>query len=155
MTNITSTSMREFENYITPFEGRKNVVYYDTRRLLTVGIGHLVTPTDNFRVGDHITDAQIDALFAHDGTQALHAADAQMTAAGITSGAFLSPLASVNFQLGSRWFIEFSQTWMMIVAGRYSAAANNLITSHWNAQTPNRVRAFQAALRALPPKATL
>jgi GH24 family phage-related lysozyme (muramidase) len=133
-------------------EGCETKVYLDTRKLPTVGIGHLVVPADNLKVGDVISDDRVNALFKADSAAALAAAWAQARQAGITSVTFMPYLASVNFQLGTAWTRTFPQTWGMIVHGDYEAAVKALDDTIWNNQTPTRVADFQKALRALPPK---
>jgi GH24 family phage-related lysozyme (muramidase) len=131
-------------------EGERTTVYLDTRRLPTVGIGHLVVPADNLRVGDAISEERVDELFAADSADALDAAWSQAEQAGITSSDFIPYLASVNFQLGTGWTGKFPNTWKMIEEGRYDDAANALGGTLWQQQTPTRVKDFQEALRALP-----
>jgi lysozyme len=133
-------------------EGCRTTVYADSRGLPTVGIGHLVIPADNLRLGDVISMERVNALFAVDGAGALTAARKQCGQAGITSTDFMPYLASVNFQLGTGWTTKFPNTWQMIVDGRYDDAANALNGTVWQRQTPVRVQDFQTALRALPPK---
>jgi lysozyme len=141
-----------FEKLMALREGRENQVYKDSLGKLTVGIGHLVLPNDNLRLGEVISDAQVDAFFAQDGAKALAAAQSQAAEAGIGSTDFVPYLASVNFQLGVKWTETFPDTWQMIVGGRYQDAANALDGTLWQRQTPVRVTDFQGALRALPPK---
>lgn len=142
-----------FEQLMRLREGCENAVYNDSLNKLTVGIGHLVLPSDNLKLGDIISDARVSALFAQDGAAALAAGRAQAAAAGITSSAFIPYIASVNFQLGTYWTGKFPETWGMIVKGDYQQAANALNGTLWQTQTPSRVTDFQNALRALPPKA--
>jgi GH24 family phage-related lysozyme (muramidase) len=47
-------------------EGRRNDVYLDSRGIPTVGIGHKVLPEDNLKVGDVISDAQVEAFYVKD-----------------------------------------------------------------------------------------
>lgn len=139
-----------FKTHIVPEEGDRNVVYVDTTGNATVGIGHKVTESDGLRPGDRITDAQKEAFWRADADKALRAARAQMRAAGITDQSFLLPLASVNFQLGPGWKDKFVKTWSLISARRYGAAAREAEDSKWfREDTPDRVRAFQAALTRL------
>jgi len=63
-----------FENLMALREGRETTVYLDSLGKPTVGIGHLVLPEDNLKVGDTITDEQVDALFKKDGAAAMAAA---------------------------------------------------------------------------------
>jgi lysozyme len=141
-----------FEQLMILREGKENTVYRDSLGKPTVGIGHLVLPADNLQVGDQITDARVSAFFQADGAAALAAARTQAAQAGITSSDFIPYLASVNFQLGTRWTSTFPNTWAMIVNGDYDAAADALNGTLWAKQTPVRVQDFQGALRALPAK---
>lgn len=52
--------------FIAEWEQRRAVVYLDSSGIPTVGIGHKVLPADGLRVGDRISDARIDELFAGD-----------------------------------------------------------------------------------------
>jgi lysozyme len=82
----------------------------------------------------------------------MSAARAQAEEAGITDSAFIPYLASVNFQLGTKWTAKFPRTWKMIVDGAYADAANALDGTIWAKQTPVRVKDFQDALRKLAAK---
>lgn len=152
MSGATDQAQEEaaFEALMVLREGRRDVVYQDTRGLLTVGIGHLVLPEDHLVLGQTITGAQVDAFFDQDSAAAMSAARSQAAAAGITDTAFIPYLASVNFQLGTAWTAKFPHTWQMIVNGQYEAAAHALNGTPWARETPVRVADFQKALRALP-----
>jgi GH24 family phage-related lysozyme (muramidase) len=143
-----------FETLMRAREGEVLNVYADTKGIPTCGIGHKVLPADNLELGDIITQAQCDAFFAVDGDAAWEAAVAQARQAGITDPAFLPWLASVNFQLGTRWNLAFPNTWGHIVAGDYETAATMVGESEWAEETPQRTEDFQQALRALPAKVT-
>jgi GH24 family phage-related lysozyme (muramidase) len=149
MSDEMSDEQREdaaFESLMASREGRKNTVYYDSLRKLTVGIGHLVLPDDNLKYGDTITDERVDAMFRKDGAAAMAAARSEVAEARITDAAFIPYLASVNFQLGIKWTASFPHTWKMIVDGDYENAANALEGTQWAKQTPIRVKDFQEAL---------
>ena len=47
-------------------EGMHHTVYADPVGYLTVGVGHLVTPDDNLKVGDRISDARMALLLEKD-----------------------------------------------------------------------------------------
>lgn len=134
-------------------EGYRRDVYADSAGHPTVGIGHKVLPGDRLKIGDKVDDSQVDAFFQSDGNAALAAAHRQANEAGIDDPAFVPALASVNFQVGQYWRHIFPTTWKYIIEGRYEDAARELGRDEWARETPSRVAAFQAALRALPPKA--
>jgi lysozyme len=142
----------DFEALMALREGNRTDVYLDSLGKPTVGIGHLVVPGDNLKVGDKISKEQVTAFFKKDSAAALSAARAQAAEAGIKDSAFISYLASVNFQLGTGWTGKFPKTWKMIVDGQYEDAAKALDGTAWAKQTPVRVKDFQDALRKLPAK---
>lgn len=144
----------EYEPLLALREGRRNVVYRDSLGNPTGGIGHLITVADKLKVGDHISDAQIDAWFAVDSASAMNAAKRLAAQAGITEPTFLPYLASVCFQLGNNWVAKWPHTWAMICRGEYQQASDSLDDTPWQRQTPSRVEDFQAALENLPPKGT-
>ncbi|HEX5259262.1 MAG TPA: hypothetical protein VFW35_10855 [Sphingomicrobium sp.] len=144
--------VQKFKQHMIPHEGDRNDVYLDSLGKPTVGIGHLVVPSDGLKVGDRISDEEKDAFWRQDSAKALQAAQKQMLEAGITDPNFLFALADVNFQLGSEWYKEFKKTWALILEGDYDAAALEAQDSDWYEQSRNRVKAFQEALRALQPK---
>lgn len=114
--------------------------------------GHKVLPGDNLKVGDVISNAQVDAFYTKDSEIALDAARSQAARAGITDPKFIPYLASVNLQLGPGWRNDFKRTWADIMAGNYAQAAQEAATSIWYRQTPQRVKDFQGALLRLSPK---
>lgn len=135
-------------------EGRRNDVYKDSLGIATVGIGHRVRPEDNLRVGQRISDAQVDAFFHQDGAFALKKARDQAAQAGIDDPAFIRRLGAATFQLGwPKWPGTFPKTWNLIRSGDYEGAATELYNSKWAKQTPRRVDAFRDDLLKLPPKA--
>lgn len=138
-----------FKRHLLVREGKRNVVYRDSLGKPTVGVGHLVLPGDNLKVGDRITDAQVEAFLDKDARGAWAAANSQASQAGISDGCFIIALASVNFQLGTGWTKKFPTTWKLIQNGQYTQAATEVGRSLWAKQTPVRVQDFQKALRDL------
>lgn len=59
----------------------------------------------------------------------------------------IASLTGVNFQLGTGWVREFSNTWAYLKSGNFSAAISNLKMSLWNKQTPVRVASFISTLQ--------
>ena len=127
-------------------EGFRNIVYLDTLELPTVGIGHLVVPEDNLRLGDTISNARVEQLFAQDSNIALNAAENQARELNALNNDFVLALSHVNFQLGTAWKYEHSKTWDYLMAGNYDAAAIEVKDSIWYSQTPVRVIDFSNAI---------
>lgn len=52
--------------FIEQNEGRVLHVYFDSCKIPTCGVGHVVLPADGLKPGDAITQEQCDAFLAHD-----------------------------------------------------------------------------------------
>ena len=141
--------MANLEQLLRQREGVKKKVYKDSLGKLTVGIGHLVVPADNLKLGDEITDAKVSEFFKQDSAKAVAAAKSQASSAKISDSDFIVYLASVNFQLGTSWHTQHKKTWKLIMEGKYEEAAVEAGKSKWATQTPVRVKDFQGALRKL------
>ena len=127
-------------------EGYRNTVYIDSLGLPTVGIGHLVVPSDNLRLGDTISDGRVDQLFAQDSEIALNAAENQARELNALNNDFVLALSHVNFQLGTAWKNEHRKTWGYLMNGNYDNAAIEVKNSTWYNQTPVRVTEFSNAI---------
>lgn len=127
-------------------EGYRNCVYLDSLGKPTVGIGHLILPEDNLKIGDCISNERVDALYEKDQSIALNAAIRQADDLGRFTSEFIVALSHVNFQLGTGWTRTFSNTYNALKTGDYSTAINNLRNSRWNEQTPVRVADFIDAI---------
>jgi GH24 family phage-related lysozyme (muramidase) len=149
---VEKDQMAKFRQMMVDAEGIRSKVYRDSLGNLTVGIGHLVTPEDNLVAGQAVAPDRIEQLFQADAATALGKARGQVAQAGIASPDFIPPLASVNFQLGRHWPNSFPKAWGALSSGDYPTAAMEAGRSNWMQQTPKRVRAFQDAILALPPK---
>lgn len=144
----SSDPYEDFKKHLIAREGYKTVVYRDSLGKPTVGVGHLVLPGDNLKVGDKITDAQVMAFLDKDAQAAWSAGQSQSSQAGGDT-CFAIALGSVNFQLGLGWRSKFPNTWNLIQSGKYLEAAEALNGTLWQKQTPVRVQDFQKALRDL------
>ncbi len=141
-----------FQALLQADEGVRMVVYRDSRGKPTVGIGHLVLVSDNLKVGQSVTQKQVDTWFLKDGAGAMAAAVSQCRQCGINDDNFLPVLGSVCFQLGDDWMKVFPTMWGLLLRGDYAACAADAENTAWAHQTPVRVAQFTAALRALKPK---
>jgi GH24 family phage-related lysozyme (muramidase) len=132
---------------IRKHEGYKTVVYLDSRNIPTVGIGHKVTPADNLRVGERISNARVEQLFEKDFAPAFAAALSQARELGKYKPEMIAALASVNFQLGTGWRSKFYNTWNDLKNDNVRSAIARLNTSDWAKQTPVRVASFIGVLQ--------
>lgn len=141
-----------YEALLKTREGYRLAVYKDTLGKPTAGIGHLILPTDNLKVGQPITPAQASAWFLKDGSGDMAAAVSQCRQADINDDAFLAVLGSVCYQLGADWMKVFPTMWGMLLKGDYAGCAKDAQSTAWARQTPVRVEDFVSALLALPTK---
>lgn len=129
-------------------EGCRADVYRDSLGRPTVGIGHLVQKKDYLKLGDKITDLQIEDFFQKDTAKALSVSLKQWKSIGIITPEFLAALISVNFQLGDfAW--KFPNTYRLLKNHQFNKAIKNLENSLWARQTPLRVNDFINAIRSI------
>ena len=149
---------QEFKEHIKDREGFRDEVYLDTLDKPTCGVGHLLSPAENeqYNIGDTVPQDILDEWLLHDLNKAWQAATAQAEEIGIESTEFLVALASVNFQLGTRWTNKFPSAYQALKAKDYNEAIKQVSTgsgtdgqSKWKEQTPVRVNDFVNAIKAL------
>jgi len=144
-----SRVMRAIRASMIEKEGYRQDVYLDTRNLLTVGIGHLVLPRDNLKLGDTVSKQRVDEFFGQDIRAALIAAENQARELSALTDDFVKALIHVNFQLGTGWKDEHRKTWRYLKEGNYQAAAVETKNSAWYNQTPVRANDFSNAILRL------
>lgn len=79
-------------------EGERLVTYLDPVRKLTVGVGHLVLPTDRLVLGDRITKARSEKFLAADLAKFEHGVE-QLTKVSLSGNEFAA-LVSLAFNIG-------------------------------------------------------
>jgi len=143
-------------------EGFESSVYADSLGKKTVGAGHLIKPSETYKlsdgrtvkgsslqIGDEIDQSELNARFESDANKAFVAASSQAEEAGIADPEFLDVLTSVNFQLGTNWTKKFHSSWPAIKRGDFDAAIKGISSSRWAKQTPVRVEDFVNVLNKL------
>ena len=53
-------------DFITHFEGKRNKAYQDSKGLWTIGVGHLIKPSEQYLMTAFLTDEQVEELFKND-----------------------------------------------------------------------------------------
>ena len=132
MTDLAQTLIEEEE-------GRNRHAYYDSRKLLTIGIGCLVDPSIP---SSGLCDAAIDAQFAHDSERAREDA-ANLPGFQRCSDVRQAVLVSMCFQLGN--LHDWPHFKGALAMGDYAEAAKaGRDSDWWRTQTPKRAeRAMQ------------
>ena len=129
--------MKTLQEFLESREGKRYDVYLDSVGKPTVGIGHLVLPEDKLKVGDRVTDEQINKWFDNDIKKALNKALAQCNELNIHDEEIINIFVSANYQLGDFKSV-FGDTYSLIKNKRYSKAILNIASSKWMQQTPIR-----------------
>ena len=136
---IASVDDARLRKHIADSEGRERSVYLDSLGKRTGGIGHLLEGTA-WRVGDPISDEQIDAWFEQDLEHAVAAAKNVVGAAAWDAMDRPRREAVVDavFQLGPAGFAGFKKCVAAIQRGDWGVAAVELLDSRGAKQTPGR-----------------
>ena len=140
--------MKTLQEFLESREGKRYDVYLDSVGKPTVGIGHLVLPEDKLKVGDRVTDEQINKWFDNDIKKALNKALAQCNELNINDEEIINIFVSANYQLGDFKKV-FDQTFLLIKNKRYSKAILNIASSKWMKQTPIRAGDMISAITKL------
>lgn len=141
----------DFLTHLMRREGSRNETYADSLGKLTGGVGHLLSAEEKkkYPKGTAIPEEVTKAWLKEDSVKAMEAAKKQASEIGVEKEEFINALASVNFQLGTKWNTIHKGTWKLIKQGKYSEAAKEAANSKWFKQTPVRVKDFQEALRLI------
>lgn len=131
-------------------EGKVMQVYADHLGKPTAGIGHLLTATEqkSMKLGDAVTQQQVDAWFQKDCQKAVAKAEAQAAELGIHHSWFMVVLASANFQLGD-FKAVFTETYPRLKSGDFRGAITGIQSSKWMQQTPVRATDMIEAIKML------
>jgi GH24 family phage-related lysozyme (muramidase) len=146
---IDSLVFANLKNSMIPKEGLRYDVYRDSLGKLTVGLGHLVVPSDGLKLGDVISKERVDAFFTADIVKAFDAARTQAIALPAPySVMWIDALTHVNFQLGTGWIYEHTGTWAALKSGNAKKAIWEVTqNSEWAKQTPERTAYFANAIK--------
>lgn len=131
-------------------EGKRNSPYKDSLGKWTVGIGHLILPSDNIALDSCLSDDYVYKLFEQDSQKALKISLVQQKELArknpaVNTPEFLAALISVNFQLGD-WSSVFYSSYPLLLDGHYGDVIARLKSSKWYSQTPVRVNDFIEAI---------
>lgn len=124
--------------FIKRYEGSKTTVYNDVAGLPTIGVGHLLTPTelqgrfvkvgaDNVPLSQALTDSQVNTLLQQDLQPAMQAVTKAVSAT-ITQAQF-DMLTSLCFNIGAGHF-KSSTLVKVLNEGNFDQATNEFL--RWN-----------------------
>ncbi len=131
-------------------EGVSLKIYRDSYGMLAVGVGHLLPQlTGHFSVGQSIAQAQCDAYFDADITNACNVCRVIWPAFDTYPDAAQQVLANMAFSLGGARLQGFYAMIAMVKAQRWNAAAVSGEHSPWYRQVGARGKRLMDRLRAL------
>lgn len=139
---------REYQASQGYYRNGRFYVYLDSEGKRTIGYGHLVRSFENFPNG--ITDQEAEVLFRSDIKSHLNMAKRTAADYGmkIPRTAQLV-LTEMHYQLGPGGARQFKTFLTKLTDNDYSGAADQLRSSLWYTQTPNRVQRHINRLKSL------
>lgn len=125
-------------------EGYKKCIYNDSRGLQTIGFGHLILPTDDFKC---ITAAKAVELLVQDYAYAEQSVSTRYTWA---TGEARLVLINMTYQMGATGVSKFKKSLECMRDEDYVCAATELLDSRWAGQTSNRASRLAGRILAIP-----
>lgn len=163
-TQTQANNDKELAKFIEQWEGRKNKVYLDTKKIPTIGVGFNLRRGDakeklaamNIKIqdvigGKELTDDQINILLAAD------VKTAKSYAAKIFKTFDKQPtdvqkiLVDMAFNLGHTGLSKFKKMIAAVDSMNYNKAADEMLNSDWYKQVGNRSEHHVKAMRAIKP----
>lgn len=130
-------------SFITQFEGCSLKVYYDDKKIATVGIGHKIVADDHLEVGQEISMERVLAFFNADISMAVFCVGSQCRSIAINTNQY-GALISLTFNIGTHAFAS-STLLRRLLAGDFAATADSFLD--WDKETINGVLTPNSGLR--------
>ena len=141
-----SNFLDELKNRIIQHEGKVNKCYLDHLGNATIGIGHLVTMDDQIDVNKEYDDEFIMQLFEKDFKTALEGATRLCQDMNLPDEKF-GVFVEMAFQLGVNGVSKFKNALAHAKDHAWDKCADELLSSRWHQQTPNRAKALADVMR--------
>ena len=131
-------------------EGYRNKVYLDTLGKRTVGVGHLCVE-DFWEDDKEYEEKFLMTILEHDLETAIKGAKDLMSENGCMDMDEVAEeiIIEMIFQLGKTGVSKFKNMWKALSALDYSTAAEQMLDSRWEKQTPNRANGMADIMRSL------
>lgn len=130
---------KEYQAKLGYFKNGKYWIYKDTKKLDTIGFGHLVLKNEYPQFANGLTESAADTLLAKDLESKVRDAQSLYVQYKMTGGIQLQMvLVQMVFQMGLAGVSAFKNTLGAMGRGDYKAAANGMRNSAWYKQTTNR-----------------
>ena len=141
-------NLEKLKNDLRTEEGYRDTIYLDTRGFQTIGIGHLVKPSDNFVQGKKYKRKVIEKIFDYDVKICVQDAYNLCKDLDINEEAILI-VAHMCFQLGRTKTAKFKKMFEALAKKDYITAGFEMEDSQWAKQTPNRAMRLSEQMKKL------
>jgi lysozyme len=141
--------IEELTEQLREHEGYREVPYYDSLGVLTVGFGHnlLVSPLNNEQMREYFSCGFprdrlhfFDKIFKQDIIVVIENTNKALPWVTSMPENVRMGLYNMAFQMGVSGLLKFSKSLHLIQAQKWEAAAKELRNSKWVKQTPKRSR---------------
>ena len=126
-------------------EGKKDIIYLDTKGNWTCGHGHLLF------LGDTVPQAAIDGFFEDDYAQAKDDLKSLYRLFSLPPMGLVREYVLLNmlFQMGLYKVMQFKKMLVALMDKDWTRAAEEMLDSKWHKQdTPNRAKRLSVMMRA-------
>ena len=141
-------NLEKLKDHLRTEEGYRDTIYLDTRGFKTIGIGHLVKPSDNFIQDKRYSRKQLEKVFDYDVQIAVKDAYNLCKDLEIKEEAILI-VAHMCFQLGKPKTAKFKKMFEALGKKDYISAGLEMQASLWAKQTPNRAMRLSEQMKKL------
>ena len=142
-------NLEKLKNDLRTEEGYRDMIYLDTRGFQTIGIGHLVKPSDNFVQGKRYKRKVIEKIFDYDVKICVQDAYNLCKDLDINEEAILI-VAHMCFQLGRTKTAKFVKMFEALAKKDYVTAGFEMEDSLWRKKhTPARAMRLSEKMKKL------
>ena len=133
--------LNEIKSQLIIDEGMSLTAYEDTLGNLTVGIGHLVMPSDQIEEGQTITQDQCDSFFNKDLQIAIDSCTKAPNIPYLNQPELVQEsLVNMCYNMGVARLAQFITFLNLLHNKNYEAAAMDLMGTLWAKQVPERAQ---------------
>lgn len=117
-------------------EGRRKMLYRDSRGYLSIGVGRLLDP----RKGGKLRDSEIDLMLENDYSEAEGECESAFSWFSGLNPPRQAALVNMCFQLGLPKLLGFRRMLQALRDAHWADARHHALDSEWAKQTPDRAR---------------
>jgi len=146
MSNDIDQIIIDVKERIQKHEGFRDMLYKDSLGKATIGWGHLVTAQDKILEGVQYSKEFLNNIFEKDFQKACDDASDLLGDMNIDAQA-VGVIIEMVFQLGKNGVLKFQKMLQALSNQNYQTAANEMLSSAWAKQTPERCLALSNIIK--------